>query len=240
MQQEMMQPIIQTLQQYTEILRPLRESLNSTFNRLREKDLKVHLSKYQFLKTIMKLGSAQFILWEMPPPRFMEEIFDSTNINETLQAYEQQNDYQKSEEIIGRCLKHDILYPQIRLFRQTIDAYHDGHYDLASLGLIGVIDAVLTEVSGLSTHNTKDRYKAIVAEVSREDLLEAYDREIQLFYLTFEAMCTILYRSSPFDKVEPEGLNRHWIAHGRSQTEKTRLDCIKLLYFLYGIILFLE
>lgn len=238
--QEMLQPIIQKLQQYNEISRPLREILDSTFNRLSETDLKVHVDDYRFYKTIENLGSAQFVLWEMPPQEFMDEVIESDNVNEILQVYEQEEDYQKSEEIIGQCLKHDILSPQVRLFRQTVDAYHDGHYDLTSLGLVAMIDAVLTEVSGLSTHKTEERCMAIVAKVSKEELLEAYDREIMLFYLTFEAMSTILFRSSHFDKVEPEGLNRHWIAHGRSQTEKTRLDCIKLLYFLYGIIFFRE
>ena len=40
-----------------------------------------------------------------------------------------------------------------------------------------------------------------------------------------------------FDDPEPKILNRHWIMHGRSLRRKTKLDCVKMIRFIYGIIL---
>jgi hypothetical protein len=56
-------------------------------------------------------------------------------------------------------------------------------------------------------------------------------------FMTFNATAISFYRTIPFSDEEPDYLNRNWIMHGRSQSENTRIDFIKLLRFLYGIIL---
>ena len=57
-----------------------------------------------------------------------------------------------------------------------------------------------------------------------------------LFY-TFNKTVEIFTANSDFHGKEPKGLNRHWIAHGRSRRKKTKLDCVKLINLVYGIIL---
>ena len=55
--------------------------------------------------------------------------------------------------------------------------------------------------------------------------------------MTFNTFAKSFYETIPFSDEEPQLLNRNWIMHGRSQREYKRIDCIKLLRFLYGIIL---
>lgn len=46
--------------------------------------------------------------------------------------------------------------------------------------------------------------------------------------------------NSEFSKKELKGLNRHWIAHGRSLKRKTKLDVVKMINLIYGMLLINE
>jgi CRP-like cAMP-binding protein len=65
------------------------------------------------------------------------------------------------------------------------------------------------------------------------------ENEIALIMLsiTFQKAVEILSAKSDFSKKEPDNLNRHWIMHGRSRSEKTKLDCIKLMKREFGFLL---
>jgi metal-dependent hydrolase (beta-lactamase superfamily II) len=72
-----------------------------------------------------------------------------------------------------------------------------------------------------------------------EDNEEIENDEFSVFALliTFRETMESFSRNSDFKKKEPKNLNRHWIMHGRSRRRKTKLDCIKTIRFIYGIIL---
>ena len=55
--------------------------------------------------------------------------------------------------------------------------------------------------------------------------------------LTLEKTLDSFSAFSDFSKKEPKGLNRHWIAHGRSTRKKTKLDCVKMINLIYGLLL---
>lgn len=55
--------------------------------------------------------------------------------------------------------------------------------------------------------------------------------------LTFEKTMELFSTNFDFKGEEPKELNRHWIMHGRSRRRKTEHDCVKLIYFIYGILL---
>jgi hypothetical protein len=64
--------------------------------------------------------------------------------------------------------------------------------------------------------------------------------EYSLFslYLTVDSTMNTFAASSDFGKEkEPAYINRHWTMHGRAERRKTKMDCVKLLRFLYAIIL---
>ena len=234
--QEMMRPMTDALQKYAEMMRPIEEAAESFNTRFSEITAKAAEAVRPFA-AIRKFEDAQFVYWDFMPRDFMEEVIASENINKTLRVYESKNKYQKSDVVIDMCLQHPFIAPHLRVFEQTAGAYHNGQYDLAAIGLIAVIDSVLSEASSNLTHKPLDRCKAILDKISKKDALDSEEYAIITLGLTFRAMFDTLFKTVPFLESEPKYLNRNWIMHGRSKKKKTRLDCIKLLNFLYGIIL---
>lgn len=103
------------------------------------------------------------------------------------------------------------------MFEQTIGSYHDGQYDLATIGLIAVIDSVLSEASSKLTHKPLDRCKAILDKIAKKDSLDSEEYAVITLGLTFQAVVDTLFKTIPFSGKEPTYLNRNWIMHGRSK-----------------------
>lgn len=234
--QEMMQPITQALQKYTEMMRPIKEAVKSFNVQFGDIAAKATEATRPFL-AIDNFKDAQYVYWDFMSRDFMEEVIASENINKTLQVYESQNKYRKSEAVIAKCLQHPYILPQKRVFEQAISAYHNGQYDLATIGFITVIDSALSEASKNLTHRPLERCNAIFDKIAHKNALDSDEYAIMSLGLTYQAVVDTLYKTVPFSEKEPKYLNRNWIMHGRSKKKKTRLDCIKLINFLYGIIL---
>lgn len=234
--QEMMLPITEALQKYTEMMRPIKEAAESFNARFGDIAAKAAEATRPFL-AIGKFKDAQYVYWDFIPRDFMEEVIASENLNKTLRVYESKNKYQKSEAVITECLQHPYILPQGRVFEQAISAYHNGQYDLATIGFITVIDSVLSEASKNLTHRPLERCNAIFDKIAHKNALDSDEYAIMSLGLTYQAVVDTLYKTVHFSEREPKNLNRHWIMHGRSKRKKTRLDCIKLINFLYGIVL---
>ena len=97
--------------------------------------------------------------------------------------------------------------------------------------------AVLSEATQNPTHSPKERCNAILDKLMDLDDIADEEYATLTLFMTFNTMVKSFYKTISFSDPEPRFLNRHWIMHGRIQREMTRLDCIKLLRFLYGIIL---
>ena len=61
-------------------------------------------------------------------------------------------------------------------------------------------------------------------------------KNLCLGYTTAETLKRLTITKN-FDESEPENINRHWLMHGRSRREISRLDCIKMLRLINGILL---
>ena len=91
--------------------------------------------------------------------------------------------------------------------------------------------------SGDPTHRPDPRFALILEKFEKNEELNREEYSLATLLLTFDGMIHTLYSTVPFSSVEPSSLNRNWIIHGRSRSQKNRLDCIKLINFLYAIIL---
>lgn len=131
------------------------------------------------------------------------------------------------------------------ILRQTVKAIEVGLYDLALAGVVIVFDGALTE----ATCNVSTNISKRIADVRKkiENLSDAEwecleEKEITVvgMYITWIKTMEGFQVYSKFDKpeTEPEGLNRHWIAHGRKTTMATKLDCCKMINALYGLLYF--
>ncbi len=186
---------------------------------------------------ISKVGDAQYVLWDYMALEFFESVIETDDVNVILQALEEKNNYNKSNDIIEKCLYHPFLNDHKRLFKQAIVAYQNGQYELAALGFVTVIDDTLTQASGMNTHKAYDRCMVILDKFVKSEMVSDKEYATISLFTTFRSTYLALYKPVPFDEDEPYELNRHWIVHGRTKRELTRLDCVKLLNFLYGIIL---
>jgi hypothetical protein len=184
-----------------------------------------------------KLGEVQYVYWDYINNDFIELIIASKNIDELLYKLNETNDCKTVEFAISSCNEHILVSPYIPLFTQTIIAYREEKYDLAVLGLLSIVDGLLTDVSEDDTTNISKRTEAIMKRAENNELLDDDEISLIMLSLTFQKTVEILSAKSNFSGSEPENLNRHWIMHGRSRRRKTKLDCIKLINFIYGILL---
>ena len=135
------------------------------------------------------------------------------------------------------CNNHPLIYKHKKVFSQAIMAYREKKNDLAIIGLLVVIDGLLTDVSGNFGTNIITRAKAVIEKVEENEIICNNDIIPMTLAITFQRTMESLSESTSFTGKEPKNLNRHWILHGRSYRRKTKLDCIKILNFIYGILL---
>jgi len=229
--------VFKQIQRITESIRPFIdaiEKIQKPFLDLAEKAFRVTRPYF----AMKRLGEAQFVFWESMTEDFIEGLISTDNTDTVLECYEKQDNYQKSNKIIEACHIHPFIAPNKDLFKQTIEAYNGGHYNLAVLGFFVIIDNMLSTVSNNTTSKNSIRYQAILDKVENHVPFNNDDYVVITLYFTFKHTADTFYCSSQFgEDSEPSLLNRHWVAHGRSEKEYTRLDCIKLIYFLYGILL---
>ena len=184
-----------------------------------------------------KLGEAQFVYWARLDEELIDSIISSGNINKFLRELYESNKYVKLEKTISLCYKHPLINRHKRLFLQAIMAFREGKNDISVLRLIAIIDGLFTDVSGDYGTKFMKRAEAIKKKVEKNEEIHNLELIPMILALTFQKTVDSLFKPAPFDKKEPKGLNRHWIMHGHSRRRKTKLDCVKLINFIYGILL---
>ncbi len=229
------QPITESIQKFDEIIRPLVEAAEAWREKVKQMSLNLEIPTS--LKVVGKMAASQYVFWDDFTQAFIDDALNAYDINFALFDYESENDFARSESVIKECAEHAYLQSHLSLFSQAIDAYHEEKYNLAAVGLTAVIDAVLSEATHNLTHKPKDRCEAILDKLKANEYVANEEYATLTLFVTFSSMAKSFYETISFSENEPNHLNRHWIMHGRTLAENTRLDCIKLLRFLYGITL---
>ena len=188
-------------------------------------------------RAILALAEAQYVRWDYYPKEFIEEIIYSDDINETLRLHHEKDDYKSVFETLERC-KNSSLITNDMLLEESIATFKNAKFNTAILGFSALIDNALT----ISSHNTNTsigkRAKCILDElVNRDDELDNNEYALMSLLYTFEKTIESFDRFEDFSKPEPICLNRHWLMHGRSTRIISKLDCVKVINLLYGIIL---
>ena len=190
------------------------------------------------LMTIEKLGKNQYVCWEDPGKEGYARILESESLNEWLLACTNEAEL---KEMVSRAIMHPLLQQHTQLMEQAFHAYESGSYALAILGMLATIDALLSNVSGMiNSTGMMQRINSILDKLSQK--IPVTKRELKDAYLVCTTAITLkgLTINRNFDEPDPEGINRHWLMHGRSRREISRLDCIKMLRLINGILLMHE
>lgn len=189
------------------------------------------------LSALSIFSKNQYVVWERIPPDFLEAVLNTDDIDSVLLKYEIKDNEKKISNVIDSCKKSKYIEKRDVLFSQTIDAYNSKNYALATIGICAIIDGVLTDASNNHITSISKRSKEILNQIKNSDRISDKDYSILSLEFTFYSMMNSFDAWADFELNEPKELNRHWIMHGRSTREISQLDFIKLLNFLYGIIL---
>ncbi len=188
------------------------------------------------LLAINELAEVQYTNWEYLREDFVDEIIESSNVNTTLRLYHEKKNYESFFDL-SDTLKSSPIIRNKKLLEDVVFAFENKKNDIAVLGLTALIDDTLSVASGNISTSIYKRAKPLIEKLEDDRVLGIEDFAAVSLFITFEKTMTSFSANSDFSKPEPKGLNRHWIMHGRSKRRKTKLDCVKLINFLYGIIL---
>lgn len=223
--QEIIRPIVEVVEKYKEQVSRLATSF-SMFVRP--------------LSAIKIMGEAQFVYWDVMDQQLIDELIESNNPNKTLRAFVSKNKFAYVNSTIDKCINNPKMQKHLRLFTQSVNAFQRGDSDLAVNGFTSVLDGLLSDITGKPTHRLQPRIDAIEAKLEKDDVLDNEECAMLTLALTLHETMGSFSAPAPFDQPEPKCLNRHWIAHGRSHRKKTKLDCVKLINLIYGLLLINE
>ena len=188
-------------------------------------------------EAVIKMGEVQFVQWAPMSDEYEAEIIQSKNVNKTLREHLEREKYKTVKQTIAECRECEVLKKFLRLFDQSVGAFEQGNCDLAVTGFVSVFDGLLSDISSNTTHRLPARVNAIKEILDRQVLVSNNNFVMLSFAWTFTKTIESFSVPSDFALDEPKGLNRHWIAHGRSRRKKTKLDCVKMINLIYGLLL---
>lgn len=187
-----------------------------------------------------KMAYAQIIFTEPPVPELTEKICrNDVNIEEeVLNYYEAEND-KKLNDLIQRCRKSKRIHAYRNLYDEIIDTFNHKHYQLVCIGLFAIMDGVLADATGLLTR------PAFIKRLDKlrerlEEKQELLDEDLVLFsiYDGIDINQEDFFKGPDFDEEEDTNtIERNWLLHGRTHREYRKIDMIKVLLLLEGIII---
>ena len=234
---EMTRPITEALSKINNILRPITETIEK--NKARWAEALKGLSEIgKYYDAIHKLADNQFVYWDYISKELRNEIIESYNTNKTLREFFEYNKYQIVKETVAKTQNNPKIKKYSRLYNQSVKAFWQGMNDLCVTGLTSVFDGLLSDISNNPSTKLQSRIDTITSKLDNNGILENDEYATLTLAMTFEStMKTFCKDYYNFTQKEPKELNRHWIAHGRSHRRKTKLDCVKMINIIYGLLL---
>lgn len=234
--QEITRPALVALQNIQSTLQPIVEALEQYKPKVAEIGQAL-LQATRPLSAIRKMGEAQFVFWDYMTDEFVDAIVGAENINKTLREQLIRDRFSAVNKTIDKTLSSAVMQKHKRLYSQSVNAFRSGDSDLAVTGFTSVFDGLLAETSGNPTSRLGPRINAIKQKLDNDELLNHDEYATITLAMTLEKTLDSFSAPSDFKGKEPKGLNRHWIAHGRSTRKKTKLDCVKMINLIYGLLL---
>lgn len=234
--QAITRPVMETLQNIQLTLQPIVEAFKKYKSNI-EGIGQVLLKLSRRFSAIEKLGDAQFVFWNYMSEEMVNEIADAVNINKALREQLIRDRFSAVNKTIEKTLSSAVMQKHKRLYSQSVNAFRSGDSDLAVTGFTSVFDGLLADTSGNPAASLKPRINVIKQKLDNDELLNHDEYATITLAITLEKTMDSFSAPSDFKRKEPKGLNRHWIAHGRSTRKKTKLDCVKMINLIYGLLL---
>ena len=234
--QDIMQPVYEAQKRIQNAFIPVIAALDQYKSRILETS-KAIIVALQPIATVEALADAQFVYWLPIDNHFINSIISSSDINDTLEKMLIENDYVFVFHTSEKIKAHPLMESHLRLYSQSFEAFTNGFCDLAVTGMTSVFDGLLSLLSNNSTHKLKPRIDNIKSKLEKDEIPENDEYAMLILAITLEKSLDLFSAYAPFDKPEPDSLNRNWIAHGRYNRIMTKLDCVKLINMIFGLLL---
>ena len=168
---------------------------------------------------------------------FVDSVLEADSVDNVLREYIKRDNFLTLHKTIDKCCTHSLMKKRFRLFDQSVKAFENGYSDLAVIGFTSVFDGLLADVSKNPMSSLKPRVNVIITKLENNECLDQNEYASLAFAITYYKTVISFSENSDFSGQEPKCLNRHWIAHGRSTRKKTKLDCVKMINLIYGLLL---
>lgn len=216
-----LEAMAKTFEQYRKISKQLAENLISPFFEFQKRiaEITEPLAEFQkniativaplaeyanVLSAIKLLGENQFVFWDYISKDFALGLLQAEDVNDFMLEYYIRNDSKMYKETIRACKSNKLIKPYKKLFSQSISAYNRNQYHLAIMGLLSIVDGLLSDISEKSGTYIESRAKAITDKISEKIELSNDYFSIWFLYSTFTDIIKSIGASAPFDGEEPE------------------------------------
>lgn len=200
--------------------------------------------KMKPVRAFCVLGEHQFTYWKLLSLDEIEGIVSTGDVNRYLMEKIEDKSFVDYDMLCDEIGQSELLSCTNKaILKQCVQAMNIGLYDLTLVGMMAVLDGVLSAVTKDDSTRIPRRLEQIkdkLKDLSDEEwgLLDESEITALGIYITWTKTMEELKKHSEFEKpeTEPKDLNRHWIAHGRKTTIATKLDCCKMINALYGLV----
>lgn len=189
-----------------------------------------------WFSAVQSISEVQIIFTDDLSMDMAQEIIQSDNVSAIVERYYTESNDRKINNVIDRCQQAKQTASHSELFSQTIAAYRSEHYQLACLGMLSIVDGVLSDVSGKISTSYKTRLQEIEKKISDKVELSDADKKLFCIIISMEGFEDSIFKNSDFSQAESAELNRHRLIHGRTHRKYTKLDFIKIILWLDAII----
>jgi hypothetical protein len=125
-------------------------------------------------------------------------------------------------------LSSEGLAPWRPLLTECVSAYRRNEFNVPVPALFSILDGAAITVGG-KPNSTNPIHPMRAATDASKHTIELLIRTSCTEFLT------TYFSDAPFLREEPQPPNRHWVLHGRSRRQFTRIDCIRLLHALHTL-----
>lgn len=189
-----------------------------------------------WFSAVQEMADAQIVFTSDLSVDLAQRICQSNDVAATVEQFYTENDDYEIKSVIDRCRRAQQTSAYSELFSQTISAYQVGHYHLACLGMLAIVDGALSDVSENQKTSYKVRLQEIEKKIADKFELDDLEKKLMCIYVSMDSFEESIFKNSDFSKTEPDDLNRHWMIHGRTRRAYTKFDFIKIILWLDAII----
>jgi hypothetical protein len=186
-----------------------------------------------------KMIDNQIVFTDVITEQLAERINNTDNVEKVVREYYFDNEQIKFEELFNRCIEYKQVSSFNNLFHQIRNAYENGDYEICCIALFTITDGLLSLVSNDNSTSYNNRMKTLRDKVDKRASLTDFDKRALTVYSAMYKFDKSVFAFSNFDSEETkiEGINRHWLLHGRTNKDYDEFDVLKVLLWIEALII---